>query len=51
MKLSNQDLDILVELLEDKLKKIDNGPEGIEVHDKPETYHKLIKKLDTMYLN
>jgi len=49
MKLTNKDLDILVELLKDKLKEIDNGPEGIEAHDKPEVYINIIKKLDTMY--
>jgi len=51
MKLTNKDLDILVELLEDKLKEIDNGPEGIEVYDKPEVYINIIKKLDSMYFN
>jgi len=50
MKLTNQDLDILVELLEDKLKDIDNGPEGIEVYDRPEIYINLIKKLQYMYI-
>jgi hypothetical protein len=51
MKLTNQDLDILVELLEDKLKEIDNGPEGIEIHDNPKIYVNIIKKLDSMYFN
>jgi len=49
MKLTNQDLDILQELLEEKLKQIDLGPEGIEVHDDPEQYRQLIKKLNGMY--
>lgn len=51
MKLTNTDIDILVELLEDKLKEIDLGPEGIEVHEKPEVYINIIKKLDSMYFN
>lgn len=49
MKLTNQDLDILTELLEDKLKEIDLGPEGIEIYQKPEVYINIIKKLDSMY--
>jgi len=49
MKLTNQDIEILQDLLEDKLKEIDNGPEGIEIHDKPEVYINIIKKLDSMY--
>jgi hypothetical protein len=51
MKLTNQDLDILIELLEDKLKEIDNGPEGIEVYNRPEVYVNIIKKLDTLYFS
>ena len=51
MKLTNQDIEILQNLLEDKLKEIDNGPEGIEVYDKPEVYINIIKKLDSMYFN
>jgi len=49
MKLTNQDLDILVELLEEKLKEIDNGPEGVEIYDRPEVYINILKKLDKMY--
>ena len=51
MKLTNKDLDVLVELLEDKLKEIDNGPEGIEVYNRPEVYVNIIKKLDTLYFS
>jgi hypothetical protein len=51
MKLTNQDLEILQNLLEDKLKEIDLGPEGIEVYEKPEVYINIIKKLDTMYFS
>lgn len=51
MKLTNQDIEILQDLLEDKLKEIDNGPEGIEVYYQPEVYINIIKKLDTMYFS
>jgi hypothetical protein len=51
MKLTNQDLDILRELVENKLKKINNGPEGIEVHEKPEVYINIIKKIDSLYFS
>ncbi len=51
MKLTNQDIEILQDLLEDKLKEIDNGPEGVEVYDRPEVYINIIKKLDSMYFN
>lgn len=51
MKLTNQDLDILRELLEEKLNDIDQGPEGIEIYERPEVYINLIKKLDTMYFS
>lgn len=43
MKLTNQDLDILRELLEDKLKNIDHESE------KQQVYINIIKKLDSMY--
>jgi hypothetical protein len=51
MKLTNKDIEILQDLLEEKLNKIDIGPEGIEVYEKPEVYINIIKKLDTMYFN
>jgi len=51
MKLTNQDIEILQDLLEDKLKEIDNGPEGVEIYDRPEVYINIIKKLDSMYFN
>lgn len=51
MKLTNKDLEILQDLLEDKLKEIELGPEGIEVYDKPEVYINIIKKLDSMYFS
>jgi hypothetical protein len=49
MKLTNQDIEILQDLLEEKLKEIDCGPEGVEVYEKPEVYRNIIKKLDRMY--
>lgn len=48
-KLTNADIDILVMLVEDKLKDIYNGPEGVEVYSKPEIFRKLLSKLETMY--
>jgi hypothetical protein len=51
MKLTNKDLDILLELLESKLDDIDQGPEGIEVWEKPEVYMNIIKKLESMYFS
>lgn len=51
MKLTNKDLDIVRELLEKKLDDIDQGPEGIEVYERPEIYINIIKKLDTMYFS
>ena len=51
VKLNNEDLDILIELLEDKLKEIDLGPEGVEVRDKPEVYINIIKKLSSIYFS
>jgi hypothetical protein len=49
MKLTNQDIEILQDLLRERLKKIDNGPEGIEIYEIPEVYINIIKKLDLMY--
>lgn len=49
MKLTNQDIEILQDLLEEKLKEIELCPEGIEAYYKPEIYINIIKKLDTMY--
>jgi hypothetical protein len=49
MKLTNQDLEILQDLLEDKLKEIDFISEGKITGHKSEVYINIIKKLDTMY--
>jgi hypothetical protein len=51
MKLTNQEIEILQDLLEDKLKELDYHPENNENYQKPEVYINLIKKLDTMYFN
>jgi hypothetical protein len=50
MKLTNQDLDILRELLEAKIDKIDRGPDN-EVDHQMSTHLNLLKKLDTMYFS
>jgi hypothetical protein len=50
MKLTNQDLDILRELLEDKIDQIDRGPEN-EVDKQISVHLNLLKKLDTMYFS
>jgi hypothetical protein len=47
MKLTNQDIDVLQDLLEDKLRQIDNGQDDGEA----EVYINIIKKLNTMYFN
>jgi hypothetical protein len=43
MKLTNQDLDILRELLEKQIKELNNQDDNIAI------YINIIKKLDTMY--
>lgn len=48
MKLTNQDLDILRELLEDKIDQIDRGPEN-EAGQTMLLYLNIINKLDRMY--
>lgn len=49
MKLTNTEIDILQTLVQKKLNDINQGPDGIEVHLKPEVLEKIRKKLDTMY--
>lgn len=49
-KLTNTEIDILQELIQKRLNEIDNGPEGIEVHFKPEILQKIKNKLDKMLL-
>lgn len=51
MKLTNTEIDILQELISKRLNEINNGPEGIEVHFKPEILEKISKKLDTLYFS
>jgi hypothetical protein len=48
MKLTNQDLDILRKLLEDKIEEIDCGPEN-EAGQTMLLYLNIINKLDRMY--
>lgn len=48
MKLTNTEIDILQELIQKRINEIDNGPEGIEVHFKPEILQKIKNKLDKM---
>jgi hypothetical protein len=49
MKLTNAELEILQDLVQDKLNEMDYGPEGSEVYQQPEVYMNIIKKLDEMY--
>ena len=48
MKLTNTEIDILQVLIQKRLNEIDNGPEGIKVHFKPEILQKIKNKLDKM---
>jgi hypothetical protein len=48
MQLTNEEIDILILLISDKLDEIYNGPEGIEEYWKPEILKNLSKKLDKM---
>lgn len=48
MKLTNAEIDTLQKLIEIRLKEIYNGPEGIEIHFKPEILAKIKNKLDKM---
>ena len=47
-KLTNTEIDILQTLIQKRLNEIDQGPEGIEVHFKPEILQKIKNKLDKM---
>jgi hypothetical protein len=49
MKLTNNELEILQDLVQDKLVEMDYAPEGGEVYQKPEVYMNIMKKLDEMY--
>jgi len=49
MKLTNAEIEILQDLVQDKLTEMDYGPEGNEVYQKPEVYMNIMKKLDEMY--
>lgn len=50
MKLTNQDLDILRELIRDKLSQLDRGPEA-ELSEEAWIYINILKKLDSMYFS
>lgn len=50
MKLTNQDLDILRELVESQIDQIDRGPDN-EVDKYMAIYLNLLKKLETMYFS
>lgn len=49
MKLTNEEIDILILLIDNKLEEVYNGPDGIELYWKPEILNNLLKKLDKMY--
>lgn len=49
MKLTNQNLDVLVRLIDNKLAIAYNDPEGMSEHFKPEILQQLFRKLDKMY--
>lgn len=48
-KLTNEEIDILFLLIDNRLDEIYNGPEGIEIHWKPEILNNIVKKLEKMY--
>jgi hypothetical protein len=50
MKITNQDIDILRELVENKIDQIDRGPEN-EADMQMSIYLNLLKKLDSMYFS
>lgn len=50
MKLTNEELDILILLIDNRLDEIYNGSEGIELYWKPEILKNILKKLDKMYV-
>lgn len=49
MKLTNEEIDILILLIDNKLEELYNGPDGIELYWKPEILNNILKKLDMMY--
>lgn len=50
MKLTNQELDMLRELIESKIKQTDTGPEN-DADKRLSVYFNLLKKIDTMYFS
>ena len=49
MKLTNEEIDVLILLIDNRLDEIYNGPEGIELYWKPEILKGLLKKLNKIY--
>ena len=49
MQLTNEEIDILVMLIDNRLEEVYNGPDGIELYWKPEILNNILKKLDMMY--
>ena len=49
MKLTNEEIDVLILLIDNRLDEIYNGPEGIEIYWKPEILENLKQKLDKTY--
>ena len=47
-KLTNEEIDVLILLIDNRLDEIYNGPEGIELYWKPEILKKIKNKLDKM---
>jgi hypothetical protein len=48
MKLTNQDLDIIRQLIQEKINMIDRGPDT-ETNEETYIYINILKKLDRMY--
>lgn len=48
MQLTNEEIDILVMLIDNKLDEVYNGPEEIQRYWKPEILKNIKKKLDKM---
>jgi hypothetical protein len=46
MKLTNAEIEILQDLVQDKLEEIYNGPEGIEIYYNTKLMEDLLRKLD-----
>lgn len=49
MKLTNSEIDILKNLIKQRLEEVDSQPDHTKLYWKPEVLEKIEKKLDTMY--